>query len=64
MATETVKLNLWTTAELSKNVRREAKRLGLTQTQFIRVAIQEKLKRAEREAFVAALAKDKERYGE
>jgi hypothetical protein len=51
--------NLKLGIDLLKTLKREAKRLQLTQSQLIRLAVQEKLKRIEREKFVEGLQQNK-----
>ena len=57
--TEFIRLGL--TKDLLKQVRTEAKKQKISANELIRVSIQEKLKRIERERFVAGLNPGKER---
>lgn len=42
-----------------KVIRKEAKQLGITSTEFVRLSVKEKLKRLERERFIEGLGQDK-----
>jgi predicted DNA-binding protein len=47
--------NLKISSDLLSTLKKEAKKLGVTQSQLIRTAVEEKLKQLERERFVEAL---------